>query len=94
MPETHLGRTYIGGNSYDFENKSDFKRYLMEKFSNKMSYFPNFHYSKKDLKHNNQLTIETWMGTVTYFCSIPCKRRKGVVVGIRFEWCLLSEYRY
>ncbi|QDP41980.1 hypothetical protein [Radiobacillus deserti] len=94
MPDTHLGRTYVGGNSFDFESDYDIKKYLMETFCRKVPNFLSFHYSKKDLKYSKQLTFGAGIGNITYFCSIPSKKRKAVVIGIRFERCLSSAYQH
>lgn len=94
MPETHIGRAYIRENNYDFDSDYGIKKYLMERFCEKIPYYLNFHYSKKDLKDNKQLTIGAGIGTITYFCSIPSKKRNNFVVGIRFEWSLSNVYQY
>ncbi|WP_246516984.1 hypothetical protein [Lederbergia ruris] len=94
MPETHIGRALIVENPYNFENDYDIKRYLLEKFCQRMPYFYNFHSSKKNLQGNKQLTFGAGIGNITYFCEIPSKKRKGFVVGIRFEWSLLEVYRH
>ncbi|EFV71673.1 hypothetical protein HMPREF1012_02312 [Bacillus sp. BT1B_CT2] len=94
MPKTHIGRALIVENPYDFENDYDIKRYLLEKFCQRMPYFFNFHSSKKNLQGNKQLTFGAGIGNVTYFCEIPSKKRKAFVVGIRFEWSFLEVYRH
>jgi len=94
MPETHIGRAYIEENHNDFESDYSIMKYMMRKICEGIPYYPNAHYSKKILQDNKQITYGGGIGSVTYFCSIPSKKRRDFVVGIRFEWSVSIAYQY
>jgi hypothetical protein len=92
MPNTHIGRAYVGEYRYDFNRIEDVKRCLMEYLRKHLAYFPNVHKSKKHLAHS--LTISLGAGISGAVYQISTRNRQGrAFVGIHFDEGREDMYR-
>ncbi|MED0676865.1 hypothetical protein ABEV55_05780 [Aneurinibacillus thermoaerophilus] len=84
MPDTHIGKAYVGKYRYDFNRIEDVKKCLMEYLRKHLAYFPNVHTSKKHLAHSLTISLGAGISGVVY--QISTRNRKGrAFVGIHFD---------
>jgi|GEM_PF-1917972 len=92
MPNTHIGRAYVGEYRYDFNRIEDVKRCLMEFLRKHLAYFPNIHKSKKHLAHSLTISLGAGIGGVVY--QLSCRNQQGkAFVGIHFDQSREDMYR-
>ncbi|MGI2851606.1 helix-turn-helix domain-containing protein [Bacillus cytotoxicus] len=93
MPQTHMGKAYVGDYEYDFKRDDDIKEFLSVQLCEKLPFFLNFHTQKKHLMNDRILKFGAGVGEVTYFCSAFDKKQRAIV-GIRFEYSKQDWYQY
>jgi len=92
MPDTHIGRAFVGEYRYDFNRMEDVKRYLMEYLRKHLAFFPNIHKTKKHLAHS--LTISLGAGVSGAVYQLSCRNQQGkAFVGIHFDQSREDMYR-
>jgi len=92
MPDTHIGRVFVGEYRYDFNRMEDVKKCLMEYLRKHLAYFPNVHKSKKHSAHS--LTISLGAGISGAVYQISTRNQQGkAFVGIYFDESREEWYR-
>jgi len=92
MPNTHIGRAYVGEYRYDFNRMEDVKKCLMEYLRKHIAFYPNIHKSKKHSAHS--LTISLGAGISGAVYQISCRNQQGkAFVGIHFDKSREDMYR-
>ena len=92
MPNTHIGRAYVGEYRYDFNRMEDVKKCLMEYLRKHLAFYPNIHKTKKHSAHS--LTISLGAGISGAVYQISCRNQQGkAFVGIHFDKSREDMYR-
>jgi hypothetical protein len=92
MPDTHIGRAYVGEYRYDFNRMEDVKKCLMEYLRKHLAYFPNVHTSKKHLAHSLTISMGAGISGVVY--QLSNRNKQGwAYVGLHFDKCREDMYR-
>jgi len=92
MPDTHIGKAYVGKYRYDFNRIEDVKKCLMEYLRKHLAYFPNVHTSKKHLAHSLIISMGAGISGVVY--QLSNRNKQGwAYVGLHFDKCREDMYR-